>query len=83
MTPDKEAFSSPERAAVYRVLRERRDVRHFQPYAIQDDVLTRLLEAAHTAPSVGFMQPWDLIVVQDHETRERIRAHVLSEKEKA
>jgi nicotinate-nucleotide--dimethylbenzimidazole phosphoribosyltransferase len=79
----KDSFPDDERAAVYRVIHERRDVRHFVPYDIPEDALQRLLQAAHAAPSVGFMQPWDFIVLRDLSTRKKIRDHVLSEKEKA
>lgn len=69
------AFSLAERAAVYRCIEERRDVRsEFRPDPIPDDVLARILAAAHHAPSVGFMQPWDFIVVRSPAVRERIHA---------
>jgi len=59
-------FSSAERAAVYRALRERRDVRAgYLPQPVDDTTLYRLLSAAHQAPSVGFMQPWRFIVVRN------------------
>lgn len=59
-------FTKPERAAVYRAIFERRDVRrNFLPTPIPDDVLMRVLTAAHHAGSVGFMQPWDFVVVRD------------------
>lgn len=58
-------YSEFERAAVYRVIRERRDVRTgYLPQPLDDAVLGRLLSAAHHAPSVGFMQPWRFIVVR-------------------
>ena len=52
------AFSLPEREAVYRAIHERRDMRHFSGGSVPDELLQRLLSAAHHAPSVGFMQPW-------------------------
>ena len=59
-------FSDVEREAVYRAIFERRDVRrNFLPAPIPDAVLTRVLTAAHHAGSVGFMQPWDFVVVRD------------------
>lgn len=68
------AFSEEERAAVYRAIFERRDVRrNFLPYPIPDDVLMRLLQAAHHAGSVGFMQPWDFIVIRDSSTKRAIK----------
>lgn len=68
------AFSAAEREAVYHAIMTRRDVRsQFLPDPLPDEVLTRLLEAAHHAPSVGFMQPWNFIVVRDPDTRLKIR----------
>ena len=66
-------FSEAERAAVYRVIAERRDIRAFRPDGVPEEVLLRVLDAAHRAPSVGLMQPWRLIVVRDPSTRVAIR----------
>lgn len=74
------AFSPQEIEAVYRVIRERRDMRHFRPDPIEPRVLQKLLEAAHHAPSVGFMQPWRFIRITDRSLRERI--HTLVEIER-
>lgn len=61
-----ERYSELEKAAIYRVLRERRDVRAgYLPEPLEEAILERLLVAAHQAPSVGFMQPWRFIVVRD------------------
>ncbi len=63
-------FSADERRGVYRAIHERRDVRsQFLPDPIPGDVLGRILDAAHHAPSVGFMQPWDFIVIRDRTVR--------------
>lgn len=68
-------FSAEERDAVYRCIHTRRDVRgQFLPDPIPDEVLARLLRAAHHAPSVGFMQPWDFIVVRDRAVKQRVHA---------
>src|SRR5829696_1725695 len=67
------AFSSAEREAVYRAIFERRDCRHFRPDPLPDDVLARLLTAAHHAPSVGFMQPWNFLIVRSTEVRRRVK----------
>ncbi|WP_268797367.1 5,6-dimethylbenzimidazole synthase [Pseudomonas huanghezhanensis] len=71
-----QAFSDAERAAVYRAIAERRDMRHFSGGSVEPALLARLLEAAHHAPSVGLMQPWRFIRVTDRQLRARIRAHV-------
>jgi len=69
------SYSADQRAAVYRVIEERRDVRGgFRPDPIPPEVLTRVLAAAHQAPSVGLSQPWDFIVIASRPRRERIKA---------
>jgi nicotinate-nucleotide--dimethylbenzimidazole phosphoribosyltransferase len=74
-SPDKNAFPDDQRAAVYRVIDERRDVRRdFVPDPIPPEVLERVLAAGHRAPSVGFSQPWDFIVIADPDRRARIKA---------
>lgn len=66
-----QAFSATEREAVYRAIETRRDVRdQFLPEPLPDDLIGRLLGAAHNAPSVGFMQPWNFILVRDPDVRE-------------
>ncbi len=66
-------FTQEERDAIYRVIRERRDVRvGYLPRPLENDVLLRLLSAAHMAPSVGLMQPWRFIVVRDATQRARV-----------
>lgn len=68
-----EPFPLQEREAVYRAILTRRDVRgQFRPDPIPDVVLSRVLIAAHHAPSVGFMQPWSFIVVRSAEMRSQI-----------
>ena len=67
------SFSTAERRGVYRAIYERRDIRsQFLPEPIPDDVLGRLLNAAHHGPSVGFMQPWDFIVIRDEAIRRAV-----------
>lgn len=74
------AFSLDERAAVYRAIAERRDMRHFCGGEVAPELLARLLEAAHQAPSVGLMQPWRFIRVTSTELREGIHALVEAER---
>lgn len=67
-------FSDDERAAVYRVIFERRDVRrNFMRRPISGDVLARILTAAHHAGSVGFMQPWDFVVIRQRATKHAVK----------
>jgi 5,6-dimethylbenzimidazole synthase len=73
-------FSEQEIEGVYRAIRERRDMRHFQPDPIEPEQLARFIEAAHLAPSVGYMQPWRFIRIVDRQLRERIHRHVNEER---
>jgi 5,6-dimethylbenzimidazole synthase len=66
-------FDAVDRAAVYRAITSRRDVRNeFLADPLPDELVRRLLEAAHHAPSVGFMQPWNFLLVRDPATRGRV-----------
>ena len=68
-------FSNDDRDAVYRAIFTRRDVRsQFLARAIPTEVLDRLLLAAHHAPSVGFMQPWNFILITAQEVKDYIKA---------
>jgi 5,6-dimethylbenzimidazole synthase len=71
-------FSDEERNGVYRAIYERRDVRsRFLPDPVPEALLERLLDAAHHAPSVGFMQPWDFILIRDLQIRRAIQESFL------
>ncbi|MFI5804021.1 nicotinate-nucleotide--dimethylbenzimidazole phosphoribosyltransferase [Streptomyces sp. NPDC051561] len=68
--PAAPGYDDAEREAVLRVMRERRDIRNgFRSDPIPHEVLLRVLEAAHHAPSVGHSQPWDFVVIRSAETR--------------
>lgn len=73
-------YPADEIAAIERVIRERRDMRHFLSEPLPEGLLERLIEAAHLAPSVGYMQPWRFIRITDHALRERILALVEEER---
>ncbi|GAB3188124.1 5,6-dimethylbenzimidazole synthase [Hydrogenophaga aquatica] len=75
-------FSAQDADAVYRAIRERRDMRHFCGGVVAPDVLRRLLQAAHFAPSVGFMQPWRFIRVTQRDMRERLHGLVEDERKR-
>lgn len=74
------AFSEAERQAVYRAIAERRDMRHFSGGTVGPELLRRLLEAAHQAPSVGLMQPWRFIRISDRALRQQIQNLVEEER---
>ena len=69
-----QALSEGEKASVYRTICERRDIRRFRPDPVPMATLVRILEAAHHAPSVGFMQPWTFIIIRERSRRERVHA---------
>ncbi len=74
------AFPEAERDALYDVVFARRDVRRYRPDRVPDEVLRRVLSAAHSAPSVGHSQPWRFIVVREAARRER--AALLADRER-
>jgi 5,6-dimethylbenzimidazole synthase len=66
-------FSQGEREAVYRAIRERRDVRSgFLPEPLSEGLLHQILSAAHQAPSVGLMQPWHFVLIQKQQTKQAV-----------
>ncbi|CAN5305620.1 5,6-dimethylbenzimidazole synthase [soil metagenome] len=66
---------------LYDVIGRRRDVRaEFTGEPIDPQVLSRVLEAAHAAPSVGMSQPWDFVLIRDHQTKASFHAHVMGER---
>ncbi|MEX3931872.1 5,6-dimethylbenzimidazole synthase [Paraburkholderia phymatum] len=75
-----EPFDDAERAAVYRAIYERRDMRHFVPTPVDPAVLARLVDAAHHAPSVGYMQPWRIGRITDPALRQKLHAAVERER---
>lgn len=81
VSPPAPGYDDAEREAVLRVMRERRDIRNgFRGDPIPHEVLLRVLEAAHTAPSVGHSQPWDFVVIRSAETRRSM--HELAQRQR-
>lgn len=77
-------FSNQEKLGLYKAIYTRRDVRsHFNSKPISDDVLARILNAAHHAPSVGFSQPWNFILIRDPNTKESVKKSFEAEKERS
>lgn len=76
-----EEFTDEEKKGLYKAIYSRRDVRsHFTSRSIKDDVLSRILNAAHHAPSVGFSQPWNFILIKDITTKKKIKDSFEEEK---
>jgi 5,6-dimethylbenzimidazole synthase len=68
-------FSRADKSGLYKAIYERRDVRRdFLPDPVPEEILKRLLDAAHHAGSVGFMQPWSFIVIRDVQVKTSVKA---------
>ncbi|MDP5276525.1 5,6-dimethylbenzimidazole synthase [Chengkuizengella axinellae] len=65
-------FSDQEREAIYKVIHTRRDVRSFLNRPIPDAAIERIIEAGHNAPSVGFMQPWNFIIIKSPKVKDQL-----------
>jgi len=79
-----EEFTDEEKKGLYKAIYSRRDVRsHFTSRSIKDDVLSRILNAAHHAPSVGFSQPWNFILIKDITTKKKIKNSFEEEKNRS
>lgn len=77
-------FSKDEKNGFYKAVFSRRDVRaHFTSEPIDDKILSKILNAAHHAPSVGFSQPWNFILIKDMETRKKIKESFDSERKRS
>ena len=74
-------FSECERECLYKAIFLRRDIRsHFvSNKTISDDVLFKIINAAHHAPSVGFSQPWNFILIRNKSTRRQVKKSILRE----
>jgi 5,6-dimethylbenzimidazole synthase len=79
-----EEFTNDEKNGLYKAIYSRRDVRsHFTSKTIKDDILSRILNAAHHAPSVGFSQPWNFILIKDIMTKRKIKDSFEEEKNRS
>jgi len=77
-------FSENEKRGFYKAIYSRRDVRsHFTSKPIKDDILSKILHAAHHAPSVGFSQPWNFILIKDANTKKKIKESFEEEKNRS
>jgi len=77
-------FTDEEKRGFYKAIYSRRDVRsHFTSKPIENDVLSKILHAAHHAPSVGFSQPWNFILIKDIDTKKKIKESFEEEKNRS
>ncbi|MFQ5481628.1 MAG: 5,6-dimethylbenzimidazole synthase [Nitrospinaceae bacterium] len=67
-----EEFTPEKKQGLYDAIYKRRDMRHFQSKPVPAAVLRRILDAAHHAGSVGFMQPWNFLVIKDLQIRQAV-----------
>ena len=77
-------FTEEEKSGLYKAIHSRRDVRsRFTPRLIEDEILSKILNAAHHAPSVGFSQPWNFVLIKDPQTKAKIKKSFQEEKERS
>lgn len=78
-------FSQDEQQILQRILMARRDVRgnRFCSDPLRDEHLHTILQAATWAPSVGFSQPWEFVLITDPATRQQVAASFAAENARA
>ena len=77
-------FTDEEKRGFYKAIYSRRDVRsHFTSRPIKNEILSKILNAAHHAPSVGFSQPWNFILIKDILTKKKIKESFEIEKNRS
>jgi 5,6-dimethylbenzimidazole synthase len=79
----KHEFSPQKKQGLYEAIYKRRDVRHFISKPIDPKVLGRVLDAAHHAGSVGYMQPWNFLVITDPIVKNKIALNFKTANEEA
>lgn len=83
MTSDLDSFTITEKEGLYKAVFSRRDIRsHFIDKKIPNDILVKILNAAHHAPSVGFSQPWDFILIKNKTTKLKVKESFTKERQK-
>ena len=84
MSPELDSFTSSEKEGLYKAVFSRRDIRsHFVDKKIPDETLAKILNAAHHAPSVGYSQPWDFILIKNKDTKLKVKNSFIQEREKS
>lgn len=77
MRQNDHSFPADLKQGVYEAIYKRRDIRRFLPDPIPEEVLMKILEAGHQAGSVGLMQPWNFIIIEDREVKSRVKESFL------
>ena len=84
MSPELDSFTISEKEGLYKAVFSRRDIRsHFVDKKIPDEALAKILNAAHHAPSVGYSQPWDFILIKNKDTKLKVKNSFVQEREKS
>ena len=84
MSPELDSFTISEKEGLYKAVFSRRDIRsHFVDKKIPDGALAKILNAAHHAPSVGYSQPWDFILIKNKDTKLKVKNSFIQEREKS
>ena len=78
-----EEFFTEEQRGLYKAIFLRRDIRTFKNATVPSDVLARIIRAAHHGPSVGFMQPWDFVMIRDLAIRRKVKTLFNQERQAA
>lgn len=78
-------FTKEEQELLEEIILHRRDVRgnRFTPQPIPEEALDKILFAALNAPSVGFSQPWEFVLIRNSDTKEAIKKSFRKENKKA
>jgi len=78
-------FNNDDSNILEQIIRHRRDVRgnRFLPTSIKPEHLEKILHAALHAPSVGFSQPWEFVLIENKETKQHVAQSFQQENEKA
>ena len=84
MSPELDSFTISEKEGLYKAVFSRRDIRsHFVDKKITDEALAKILNAAHHAPSVGYSQPWDFILIKNKDTKLKVKNSFVQERQKS
>jgi 5,6-dimethylbenzimidazole synthase len=84
LSPELDSFTISEKEGLYKAVFSRRDIRsHFVDKKIPDEALAKILNAAHHAPSVGYSQPWDFILIKNQDTKLKVKNSFVQEREKS
>ena len=84
MSPELDSFTISEKEGLYKAVFSRRDIRsHFVDKKIPHEALAKILNAAHHAPSVGYSQPWDFILIKNKVTKLKVKNSFIQEREKS